>query len=322
MKRTVLTFGLLVMILAGAGPRLLGTIHAQEGPQPAPTLSSLSVGLWPEYDRPEMLAVLRGQFGAEAALPLAVQLRIPANAGEPSAVAYVDQGQALNVEFSTRSDGDWLVVSFELPTREFQLEYYAPIQTEGDQRSYTHVYPGDYAVTLVDLEAQVPPTAQDYRLTPASDAVTQDSVGLSYHTLSAGPLAMGETASWTVTYGKGDDLLTVDGLTSSPTAPAAPTVAPAEEGSSSTVLIFLIAFVALVAVGAGAFWLGRRVEASPHPSPADRRSAPDDRLLRGEREAAKGSRTSLDDALFCPECGARLRPDADYCHKCGKALRR
>ena len=59
------------------------SIHAQDEVR----LAYLQVDLWPEYDRPEMLVILRASLAADVSLPVDVTFRIPAAVGDPNAVA-------------------------------------------------------------------------------------------------------------------------------------------------------------------------------------------------------------------------------------------
>ena len=269
-----------------------------------PALASLDIGLWPEYDRPGMLVISRGEFAPEVPMPLTVEWRIPADSGAPSAVAAVDPQQGLvNQQNTTRVEGDWLVISFELTTPAFQVEYYAPLTTSGDHRSFVYTYSGDYPVTAFSLEAQVPPTAREFVLDPPAASVTQDSSdGLTYHRIQAVALAQREARSWTVRYLKTGSALTAatpgQPRGAAPTQATALDVAAASTGASnSTAWIFLIAFIALVGVGAGAFWLGRMASGAP------------------ASEGGEGR------PLYCHVCGAPMPADARFCPKCAAPVR-
>jgi hypothetical protein len=263
----------------------------------APALSSLSIAIWPEYDRPEVLVIYWGEFAPDVALPVSVRWRIPAAVGAPSAVAAVDlQGNKLNQSYTSQVEADWLVLSFELSTRTFQIEYYAPYVTTGEERSFAFTYPGDYPVTAFSLEAQAPRTAQSFALEPAAASTRQGEDGLTYYQVLGLSCAQGESRSWAVRYVKSDSALSLSATEPSEATVAAPAGAPGG-GGNSTVWIFLIAFIALVAVGAGAFWLGRRAT-GPAPSEG------------GEAELA-----------FCHVCGARLPKDARFCPKCSSPVR-
>jgi hypothetical protein len=253
-----------------------------------------------------------------------VEIRIPASAGQPTAVAYVDEaGQRFNQAHTTRVDGEQLVVSFELATSGFQLEYYdeLPVDSTG-RREYTFVHVADYPITVLNLEFQVPSTASEFALDPAADSVVVEGDGLTYHLVQEGPIALGETGQWNLAYQKDNEDLTASAFMQAPT-PAS--VAPQSSGGSdnSAVLIFLVAFVALVAVGAGAFWLGRRAQSisetvPPPPRRQKRRGSGQGSRSYQERHVA----SELGGTLFCAQCGTQLRPDSDFCHKCGQVVRR
>ncbi|HNS51392.1 MAG TPA: zinc ribbon domain-containing protein [Anaerolineae bacterium] len=259
------------------------------------TLASLSVALWPEYDAPEMLVICWGELAADVSLPTTVEWRIPAAAERPSALAADDPERGLiNLDFETRQEGEWLVVSFLLDSSGFQIEYYAPLAQSGDERSYVFTYPANYAVTAFSLSAQQPRTARAFTLDPPATSVSTGTDGLTYHEVAVGSLAQGGPESWVIRYLKSDESLSSGARSSAPTTPLPATVG--QGAGSSTAWIFLIAFIAVVAVGAGAFWLGRR----SGPSPVD----------GGEV-----------DASFCHSCGARVPRDARYCPKCSAAVR-
>jgi hypothetical protein len=313
MKRNLVFLVFILMVLALP-------VRAQE----TPTLSTLDIALWPEFDRPEMLVIYQGALAPETPLPASVELRIPARVGQPTALAYVSEDQLLTLQFVTRQDGDWLVVAFELPTLGFQLEYYddrLSIDSSG-KREFSYSYHPDYPVANLTFQAQVPPDADEFVLEPPAGFVTAGDHGLDYHTVAVGSVEQGQELAWSLSYQKAGSKLTQDILfpeaVSSP-VPAQPV--PSGQEDNSNVLIFLIGFVVIVAVGGGAFWLGRRTQPLPEPlptTPRKRRGSghglPDD--------SAQAPFLGRSEGLFCYRCGSELRPGADYCQKCGAAARR
>jgi hypothetical protein len=303
---------LFILVLALSWAFLAASAQAQD----TPVLSNLEISLWPEFDQPEMLIIYRGLFAADTPLPLPVEFSIPASVGQPTAVAYVGEGgQRLNQQYTTRVDGDSLIVSFELSTLGFQLEYYAalPVDSAG-QRDFAYSYVADYPISALNLEIQEPPSAQAFVVDPAPGLVTQESDGLTHHFVEVGSLAQGETRSWTVTYQKADSALTIESLAPAP-APTAAASPLGEETNGSSVVIFIVAFFALIAVGGGAFWLGRRTQpAQQAPPPSIRRS----------KRRGSGGRSSerIEETSFCHQCGTSLRFDAVFCHACGATVRR
>ena len=301
----------LVLLLAS----LTGSVQAQQ----EPTLETLEIALWPEFDRPEVLVIYRGLLGADVPLPAAIEIAVPARVGQPTAMAYVDEaGQRFNQQYTTRVEGDRLIVAFELSTTAFQLEYYDALPADASgKRSYTFAYIADYELAALNLEFQEPPTAQGFALAPPTDTVIVGGDGLNYHLIQAGPLAAGDTREWTFSYVKENADLTAASVsaqpeTSTPSAPASTT------GVDTTIWIFLIAFVVLIAVGATGYWLGHRTQpasqtAQPAPRPQKRRGSG-----RGDQVQR---RPAVSDVRYCHLCGAELRSDSIFCHKCGTSVR-
>ena len=307
MKRKAWILILISILCLFTGPGLL----AQEPASDEVALATLQISLWPEFDRPDVLVIYRGQLEADTPLPAPVEFAIPAGVDSLHALAYVDEeGQRLNMSSTSRVEGDKRIFSFELPALAFQLEYYdtLPVDETG-QRSYTFDFQADYTIRDLTIEVLVPPTASNFSLEPPADSVTSDS-GLTYHLVQAGAMTVGEARSWTFRYDKDNADLTLPMLQQQETPSALPTQAPAAGGDSSTVLIFVVAFVALVAVGTTAFWLGRRTGSEEEPLPEAPFPA---RKKRPGPARSEGS--------FCHRCGAQLRSDSDYCHKCGTRVR-
>ena len=306
MKRAslILILGLLLLVSGGLAPA---------GAQETPELAVLSIALWPEFDRSEMLVIYQGALAAETLLPAAVEVRSPARVGRPTAMAYLSEaGERLNQQYTTRIEGETLVVSFQLAAPGFQLEYYdgLPVSAEG-RREYALVYTADYAIGDLSVEFQVPPTAENLAVEPPEGTAQAGTDGLQYHRIDVGSMGAGETLAWTFRYDKDDDVLTSP-APSQPGQPAPQAAVPGGTGGgdgNSAVLTFVVAFVALLAVGGAAFWLGR----STRP--------PAGNALSGRSGPGPASRRQVLDVAFCYKCGAELRPDAEYCQTCGAPVR-
>jgi hypothetical protein len=315
MKRLLLTLALALAILAGSA-------QAQD----TPVLSTMEISLWPEYDRPDVLVILRGSFQSDTSLPAQVEIYVPGRVGQPTAVAWVDEGgQQFTQDYTTRVEGDWLVVSFELAVPRFQLEYYDTLPADSaGQRQYTYSYTADYDIGTLTVDFQVPPTAESFTLDPPADAVVRETDTLTYHVVDGGSLSQGEERSWTFTYQKDNTDLTASTLTQ-PEASVTDAPSATEGADNSSVLIFLVAFVALLAVGAAAFWLGRRTqpvdEETPFPSGRRRQQRSEDDWTDAQHQRRRLASVGGEAALFCRQCGAELRSDSDFCHKCGTAVR-
>lgn len=299
---------------------LLAIQHWPTLAQDTPSLSTLEISLWPEFDRAEVLVIYKGFFAPDTPLPVPVEIRIPARVGQPHAVAYESEGRLLDLEYASRQDGEWQVVAFAAPTHAIYLEYYDEQLSmhPGGSREFTFSYLSDYPVAELSFKVQVPPDAEQFVLEPSSDFVAAGDFGLDYHTAEVGVVDQGQELTWTVSYEKTGSVLTEDILFPDPT-PVQPALVA--EDHNSTFLIFLVGFLATIGVGAGAFWLGRRTQSLPESPAPRRRKRGGGRRLR----PSVGTQVLFSDeaeAVFCFRCGAELRPESDFCHKCGAEARR
>ena len=112
-------------------------------PKGNPRLASLSIEIWPEYDRPAALVILRGALAESVKLPAAITLRLPAASGGPGAVAYstTADGNLLNLKHERATAGEFITLKFEVPQRFFHVEFYEPIATGASARAYRYVWP-------------------------------------------------------------------------------------------------------------------------------------------------------------------------------------
>lgn len=138
--------------------------------QTEPSLSALEVDLWPEYDDPSMLVIYRIALASSTSLPAEFRLRIPADAGSPSAVASRQpDGSLLNAAYTQSSDGQWSTLAITATSLELQVEYYDPsLAVEGDRRSYRYQWPGDYAIQSLTIQVKQPLEASNLELSPGN----------------------------------------------------------------------------------------------------------------------------------------------------------
>jgi hypothetical protein len=176
------------------------------------SLASLRVGLWPEYDRPEMLAIYWGEVDSPVGFPVTLSLHIPEDAelfvvaAQPARDAPVDE-----VTFENTLEDGWRVIRFEVNGPLFQFEYYTPIPRDGSQRAPLYVWPGDYPVEAFSIELQQPPHSSDLKTSPAlpsSEVREQDN--LIYLGGQFGPLADGQEFTLEISYTRDSDELTAD----------------------------------------------------------------------------------------------------------------
>ena len=293
---TCLTF----LALALLQPAL---VHAQAAATANPRLASLGIEIWPEYDRPAALVILRGTLAEDAKLPAAVTLRLPAASGGAAAVAYsttVD-GNLLNLKHERAITDEFVTVKFETPTRFFHVEFYEPIPTTSAARSYRYVWPGDLAAARIVLVVQEPATATDIAVEPNLDRTTTGQEGLRYRAGELGAREPGKPLPIAVRYTKTDARPTTEILkpatSASAAAPSNPAASPValhgtDRGGLPAWAAPLAAFVVLSLLGV-VFVLWRWSRGSRSVPPA-------------QRVCAKCGAAQASGNTFCGNCGTKM----------------
>jgi hypothetical protein len=230
MKTRPTTLAFLVLLLTSAG-----IASAQEAPAPAtPRLERLEISIWPEYDQPSVLVMLRGFLSPDTPLPTSVPLPIPAAAGSPSAVAKRFPGGDLLVAQSMLEAGDpmsTVYISTDAP--EIRLEYYIPLDLGNENRHYHFEWPGGLAADRVLFEVMQPIGATGFVVQPASSAPALANDGLIYQREDLGPAAVDQTFAIEIDYTKSSPMLTANAMQSAvPQTPAQTFQSPASAPTS------------------------------------------------------------------------------------------
>ena len=279
--------------------------------QESPSLETLVVDLWPEYDNPSMLVIYKAMLSPEVSLPAEITFRMPVQAGAPAVVAVgPDARSVADVVYDTQVMGDWMDVSFIATTPAIQFEYYDPrLVKDGAQRSFDFTWPGDYVVDALTLQVQHPLGATDVTVTPTQGRIIQDSNGFTYNIIDVGALDQGSVFDILMSYQKESDALSVENFQIQPSA----TITP---GTSSLLnlgqwWVWMLVGLGLVLIGGGGFWYWRMGRQEPEPKKRRHHKAPS----REEGEVAMGS------AIYCHQCGKRAGPGDRFCRSCGTRLR-
>jgi hypothetical protein len=292
----------------------LAAAPAPAGAQAA-ALAALQITLWPEFDEPSVLVMLDGQLAAGAELPIQLSIRIPAAAGVPHAVAVAGgTGDLLNTPYTTRPDGDDILVEFVADASAFRVEYYDPgLTIQGEARQYSFNWLSDYAVQSVSLRVQQPYDASALMTVPPLDSLGTASYGLTQYGASLGALAAGERVQLHLSYAKPSAVLSAEalGLASGAAAPASAAARPAQLGGA-----WLLAAAALAAatIGAGALWYTRSAR---KPKPARSRNQ---RRHAGRKGDARPRPAPTRAGRFCTQCGQPAQAGDQFCAYCGARL--
>jgi hypothetical protein len=280
------------------------------------TISGLQIQLWPEYDRAAMLVQYSGQVDGEGETPLTFTLPETATL---HVTAYLDPENGL-VELPNELNGNQ--VTLTTPNGSFHVEYYDALDTSSAQREYTLTWAGDYAVTVLQWNVQIPPTATDVSITPQARGPVLGADGLNYYSVQQESLEQDSDSTITVKYQKANDTLTAPpgGETSGGTETdtgASDTSSTTGGISTTAVIITVLAIVGLGALGGGLYLYNRNRDAE-EKVPLHKAAAPKPKRAASSSKAA----STPGAAKYCTQCGTPAADASDkFCRKCGAALR-
>lgn len=284
-------------------------VYAQN---PSPDLDSLTIDLWPDYDRASVLVLMTGTLPNDTPLPATVIIPLPANA-ELQAVARVTSDDVLvdDLDFSpplgSVGPGEIRLVT---PDLRFRLEYYLPYTRSGDERSFSLEWQADFAVAKLDMAVQEPAGAQNFVVEPTAVSTSPSPQnGLLYHMLPIQATTAGQKVVVNGRYTLPGNTLAIDAPPSQQVStPASSTISVSEDGPNNWPLLLagfggfliVIAVVWQIALYRTTQKLRTTATASSgKPTPATNKTA----------------------VRFCHACGQPRQAGDRFCRKCGTTLK-
>lgn len=289
----------------GIAIALIATVGMSSGRaalESSPRITRLAVAVMPEYDQPRVLVSYYGELNADVSLPLAVSLRIPADAAVEGACSIKSATEEYVCgEYSTEPDGQYLSLTYEAVTPILYVEFYYGSTSGAGQRSLDFTLLPPYPVESLDLFVQEPRGATDFALSPAP-AETLGDERFRHHSYNYQDLGADEPVSIQITYSRDTDEPSV----------AAPGTAASGRNSSSAGIpagpFFLLGAAGAAVLGLALYAaIVRRVRVR--------------RLSMVRADAADANGLTEEGVLYCPRCGGRIRPAAGFCSGCGQEVR-
>jgi hypothetical protein len=282
------------------------------------SLAELEIDLWPEYDRSEVLVIYKAKLPANVSLPVDITFKIPAVAGEPFAVAVRQMdGALLNATYDRQIEGEWALITITATMPEIQLEYYDPqIQKDGNNRSYTYVWPGDYAVDAMRIVVQEPIGASQVSIEPDLGSFVQyQNDPMRYYLMDVGAPKANESVSVAISYFKDTDILSIESLQVQPSAPIDGNDGSGQSGFI-TYLPWIIGGLGVLLLAGGVLWYLRMNAEQVSPTPKRKR-----RTKTAIKSPEQVSAANGNDGAFCHQCGKRSASGDRFCRSCGAKLR-
>jgi len=271
-------------------------------------LSSVTVDIWPEYDRPSVLVIYHLTLSSNMTLPTTISLRIPAQA-EVFAVAVTDPAKGLiNTPYDRTLQGSWTLLSITASTSEIQVEYYDALVKNGSGRHIVYEWAGDYAVDAFAVALQQPVSATGLVTAPAliNSGVGQD--GFVYYQSAPQALSMQQSFTLTIDYQKATDSLSITGLPVQPTQPLS---------ASTPGRITMISVLPWILAGAGLVLIAFGFVGGLYLWKNGTRCTPATRKRHLQPQQAIEN-----EDVYCYQCGKRAQPGDVFCRICGVRLQK
>ncbi len=287
--------------------------------QASASINALTVGIWPEYDQPEVLYIYTVQLAPGTSLPASFSLPIPAAAREPIAVAKQGlDGKLYDAQYTRQVQGDWATITVQTDSLTNRMEYYGNLDIRGQSRTILWTWPGGPALGDLSFKVQQPIGATGLSVVPASTQATTETDGLTYYSGDLGPVAASATSRIEVTYTRSTPELTTALLPTTAPSSSEPPISqagPAQGASPSptTWVPWVIGTLGVGLLAVGVFMVLRMRRTSAAPARSRRHAkAPAARPEDGVIEASP---------VFCHNCGSKADASDVYCRRCGTRLR-
>ena len=283
------------------------TESAAGAPEGGLRITRLQLSVWPEYDDPRVLLIMRGELAPGVAFPIQLNLPIPQHAEIIGAGMISELGELLLHPHRVVSGETSDSLEITLPARRFFAElYYDPLETSGDTKQFGYTFRAPYPISQLDVEVQQPYTASDFVVEPPAMAQESEGRDTTYHRFAYRGVSPGQETAFAVSYVK------TEAQPSVPKADNAEAAGTAHRGPQDRKLIYfgVLAGVAGAYVLATLLWTVYRRRRTPTPEPE-----PGPLPLPPTPPAAGPG-----EAAFCSQCGRVLNTDYAFCPGCGHPI--
>jgi hypothetical protein len=269
-------------------------------------IESAIVQLWPEYDQPDMLVILNYQLAPSVSLPAELTFQLPGNVDEPYVVAVGPTAQSVsdqNIDFTYQKSGQFLEVTVTADQPAIQIEYYdSELTIQGENRSFTYRWPGEYATDALTVSLRVPVDTTEVITDPQMNDISPVGGGQSLLEWSTSDLETGEQVPLSISYIKTSDRLSISG--------------PLETGvvdentqgrvSLSNYLPYILGGLGVLLIVGGGIYFWQTSQGKP----------------KARRRRRSRVREDESENIYCHQCGKRAQSGDRFCRTCGTRLRR
>ena len=270
-------------------------------------LTSVKVGLFPEYDQPGVLVVLNIALSEAASSPRFLTFQVPAESEILSVAWRTPDGERIALSHEISETGKWKDLRFATDAQTIQIEYQDPnLLIEEARRFYNYQWLAVYPAETLSITVRQPLGAGQIQAEPALGRGEKGPGDATYYTYEVGPVPAGELFTLNLMYTKDTANLADPELKVAPVEPINDTT-PGRTPSPLSVIMWLltVAIAVLLLVSLYYWWFKANI--------MEKREG----MIQGV-----GILNPEKQAVFCHECGMRSRPMDSYCSNCGTELRR
>ena len=271
-------------------------------------IARMRLSIWPEYDDPRVLILIRGEAAPASAFPTTITLPVPKGAELIGAGMISEQNTLLNHPYQLVPGDAHDTLELNLPVPRFFVEWYHdPYTTTGreSEKQFTYTLRLPYPLGQLAVDIQQPYEATDFRTDPPSEKQTTGTQGGVFHQFAYSDLQPGQAVTFTVTYVKTTDRPSVQKQQAD--AEASPPLS--NWGNKTTLAFAVLAGVTAIYASGAVLWRTYRQRREAAPAPAQPTSI-----------ATTPVAASPNTANFCSNCGRKLQPDDAFCAGCGRSL--
>lgn len=270
-------------------------------------LSSVKVGLFPEYNQPGVLVVLHIVLSEDASSPQTLTFQLPASLEDLSVARLTTDGEHIPLSHEVSETGMWKDVRFATDAQTIQIEYNDPNLTkEEDRRFYRYQWLSIYPAESLSVTVRKPLDAGDIQAEPSLGRGEKGPGDATYYTQVLGSVPAGEVFTLNLIYTKDTANLAYPVFNVNP-AESINETTPGRTPSPMSVILWLltVAMAVLILVSLYYWWFKANIMQKREGM------AQGVGILNPEKQV-----------VFCHECGMRSRPGDSYCSNCGTELRR
>jgi mono/diheme cytochrome c family protein len=290
-------------------------------------MARVRLSVWPEYDDPRVLIMLRGEMTPRQAFPARITLPLPKGAEIVGAGMISEQNELLRHPYEVLPGDAQDNLQLNLPVPRFFLEfYYNPFTTSEAEKRFTYTMLTPYPIEVLEVDIQQPLKATNFALDPAPMERLTDNQGFTYHQFAYRDIQKGQSQTFTISYTK---TVPTPSVPKQPPTPQRPRNA---RPLSGTMLVSLSILAGAIVIFAGWAWLlaGSQSRRVPDSSSGPRSTPTPSAFLALLQEDMQIQETTNTIPVqpqtrvvnFCVHCGHKLLPDDRFCSGCGKPIKR